>query len=110
MSSPSAPDRNQVAAAVVAGVRDVAAQRQGGEPPAVTESTRLLGRGAVLDSLGLVTLIVDLEERIEQEFGHSVTLASERAMSQASSPFLSVATLTEHICGLLQGADVNGRS
>ena len=63
----------------------------------VDDSTELLGR---LDSLGLVTLIVDLEERLQDDLGLGVALANERALSQRESPFRTVGTLTEYVLAL----------
>jgi acyl carrier protein len=64
--------------------------------------THLIGRGAVLDSMGLVTLIVDLEQRLEEDRDVYVVLADERAMSQQRSPFRTVGTLTDYICQLIE--------
>jgi acyl carrier protein len=63
---------------------------------AATAETALMGKGAVLDSLHLVNLIVAVEARIDEEFGVTVTLADERAMSQKSSPFRTVTTFAEY--------------
>ncbi len=62
----------------------------------VTEESALIGQGALLDSLGLVTLIVDVEQKIADDLGASVTLADERAMSATSSPFRTVSSLADH--------------
>jgi acyl carrier protein len=59
--------------------------------------TVIVGQGAVLDSIGVVSLIVDIEQRLEMEHSISVTLASERAMSQRSSPFRTAGLLAEHV-------------
>ena len=56
----------------------------------------------VLDSMGLVTLIVDVEQRLEEEYDEVVVLADERAMSQKRSPFLSVGSLADYICQLVE--------
>ena len=53
----------------------------------VSENSNLIGQDGLLDSLGLVNLILLVEERIADELGVSVTLADEKAMSQRSSPF-----------------------
>jgi acyl carrier protein len=58
---------------------------------------RLIGHEAVLDSMGLVNLIVELEQRLEEEYDMIVVLADERAMSQKNSPFRSVQTLADYI-------------
>lgn len=60
--------------------------------------TPLVGR---LDSLALVTVVVDLEDRIRDELGMTVTLASERAMSAKRSPFRTVGSLAEYVVASL---------
>jgi acyl carrier protein len=62
-----------------------------------TEETRLFGEKSGLDSMGLVTLIVDLEESVHTRFGKTVVIADERAMSRLNSPFRRVATLVDHL-------------
>ncbi|PCJ22157.1 MAG: hypothetical protein COB04_01215 [Gammaproteobacteria bacterium] len=59
-----------------------------------TESTRLLG---VLDSLGVVFLLTELEERLSDQLGVDIVLADERAMSQKTSPFRRVNTLIKYV-------------
>jgi hypothetical protein len=76
---------------------------RGAEAAAIDAKTRLFDREGILDSLGLVTLLADLELRLEDDFGLSLVLASERAMSRARSPFRSVSTLTEYICEIIDG-------
>ncbi len=63
----------------------------------VTGDTVLVGKDAVLDSLGVVSLIVEVEQRLEGEHGISVTLANDKAMSQRNSPFRTVEVLTDHL-------------
>ena len=63
--------------------------------------TQLYGDGGHLDSIGLINLIVTLEQEIEDEFDTSVTLADERALSQKQSPFQTVNSLANYIEGLL---------
>lgn len=65
-------------------------------------NTRLFGRGGLLDSLGLVRLIVAIEGALEEELGVSVVLADERAMSQKNSPFRTIESLTNYIVLLLE--------
>ena len=55
----------------------------------------LIGKDAGLDSLGLVNLIVLVEEKIQQGFGVGITLVDERAMSQSKSPFRTLGSLSE---------------
>ena len=67
-----------------------------------TSETKLYGGSGALDSLALVSLITDLEERISDEFEKDIILADEKAMSQRTSPFRSVETLTNYIQKLLE--------
>ena len=72
-----------------------------GTAPAKDPETPLIGPGAALDSLGLVTLIVTLETRVADELGRSVTLANEQAMSRTRSPFRTLGTLAAYLDELL---------
>jgi acyl carrier protein len=96
--------RTEIAALVLASLRSVLSQKDGSSPELTGESTYLIGSGSLLDSLGLVNLIVDLEQRLENEHGISITLADERAMSQKHSPFRTVGSLADYICLLRGGA------
>ena len=68
-----------------------------------TETTTLFGEN--LDSMGVVFLVTDLEAKLSDELNIEVTLADERAMSQKTSPFRSVKTLTKYIEMLVAEAD-----
>lgn len=77
-------------------------EERDGERPALTEATRLLGRDAVLDSLGLVTLIVDVEDRLRSQHRVVIALADDSAMSRTRSPFLTVESFSQYISGALE--------
>jgi acyl carrier protein len=59
--------------------------------------TRLIGSSGLLDSMDLVSFIVELEEGISHEFSLDVELANDSAMSSRTSPFLNVSTLSDYI-------------
>ena len=61
----------------------------------------LFGRDGVLDSLGLVNLVVAVEQAIEDEFGISVVLADEKALSLVNSPYRTIGSLAEHAKSLI---------
>jgi acyl carrier protein len=71
--------------------------------------TILFGKSGQLDSLGLVSLIVAVEQNIEDEFGVGITLADERAMSQQNSPFKTVAALSDYVALLLADNESSSR-
>lgn len=59
------------------------------------EAVKLLGSRAVCDSLGLVSYLVALEERVNDTLGTGISLMSDRAMSQERSPFRNLAALVD---------------
>ncbi len=67
-----------------------------------SRETVLFGRLSELDSLGLVNLIIATEQAIEEEFGVTITIADERAMSQKNSPFKTLGALIDYACLLLE--------
>lgn len=67
-------------------------------------STRLFGENGVLDSMGLVSLVVAVEQAIDEELDASISLADEKALSQKNSPYRTIETLAEYAEKLLQEA------
>lgn len=63
---------------------------------------KLFGSSGQLDSIGLVNLIVIIEEQIDDELDINISIASEKAMSQKRSPFRSIAALSEFVELLVQ--------
>lgn len=96
--------RSKITGMVISSLQDVLIMNNGDSAKLATigEDTHLIGRQSVLDSMGLVTLIVELEQLLEEEYDVAVVLADERAMSQKNSPFRSVQTLTDYVCRLIE--------
>ncbi len=82
---------------VVLGCLRDAVEQSGGDAGAVSADTPIVGPGAVIDSIGVVSLIVDIEQRLEMDYQVSVTLASDKAMSQKHSPFRTAGVLADHL-------------
>ncbi len=61
----------------------------------------IYGSNSNLDSLGLVSFIIGLEQNIEDKFNQSISLADEKAMSQKSNPYQNINTLADYIISLL---------
>ena len=87
---------------VLESIKDVNASRSAKQQIQPAAETILLGPGGTLDSLGLVELIVTIEERANKAFGVSVSLASDQALSQRHSPFRSVEALSEFLSRLTE--------
>ena len=66
---------------------------------AVAADAPIFGPDSSLDSLGLVGLLLDVEEGL-QEIGCDVVLSDERAVSQKRSPFRNVSSLVAYISTL----------
>tara|TARA_B100002051_G_C16640855_1_gene588538 strand:+ start:337 stop:636 length:300 start_codon:yes stop_codon:yes gene_type:complete len=62
---------------------------------------KLYGEQSNLDSLGLVSFIVGLEQNIEEAFNTTISLADEKAMSQKNNPYESIQNLKNYIQKLL---------
>ncbi|MFT3923596.1 MAG: hypothetical protein QM778_13780 [Myxococcales bacterium] len=79
-----------------------------GNTAEVTEDTVIVGPGAALDSVEVVALIVNIEQSLEMDHDVSVTLASDKAMSQRSSPFRTVGVLADHILSVIAENSLEG--
>lgn len=62
----------------------------------VTPDAPLFGRHGQIDSMGMVALIIDIEEALGSA-GYDVILTAERAMSRTQSPFKDVPSLVAYI-------------
>jgi acyl carrier protein len=89
-------DRKVAIEIVLSCLKD-AVDQNGGDASGITEETVIVGPEAVIDSIGVVSLIVDIEQKLEMDYQVSVTLANDRAMSQRSSPFRTATVLADHI-------------
>jgi acyl carrier protein len=67
-----------------------------------TSETSLFGQEGILDSIGLVTLVVAVEQGIEDRYGAFVSLADDKAFAQKTSPFRSVGSLAEYAAQIIQ--------
>ena len=66
-----------------------------------SHDTALHGEMGGLDSLGLVNLIVGVEEGIEERTGVMLSLVDELIVVTEESPFRTVGALVEYVAGLL---------
>lgn len=94
-------DRKVAVDIVMKSLRDVLEQTGAESLDDMTEDTQIVGDGAVLDSVEVVSLIVEVEQHLEMDHDVSVTLASDKAMSQRKSPFRTVGVLADHVCAVI---------
>ncbi len=94
--------RQEIVNLIIETANDLGEDELGNAGP-LTEDSVLFGKDGALDSMGLVTLIVAVEQAIEDRFGAAAGLADEKAMSQAKSPYRTVATLADYAHEQLNG-------
>ena len=71
------------------------------EQISLDSSSSIYGANSNLDSMGLVSFIVGVEQNIEDKFNQSISLADEKAMSQKTNPYQNINTLADYILHLL---------
>jgi acyl carrier protein len=103
--------RDELIRMIIEVVKDYLESVDGGTSGPIGEKARLFGSGGLLDSLGLVTVVLDIEQRLDDELGVMVRIVDERAMSQKRSPFRYVGDLADYVLILLGevSADVADR-
>jgi acyl carrier protein len=77
-------------------------------PQELEEDTVIFGREGFLDSLGLVTLVLSIEQQVNDEFGVTISIADDRAMSQKNSPFRTIGRLSDYVSMLVGEASGAG--
>ena len=90
---------------VISSINEILSQEseEVGQPlPNIEPSTILLGKKGVLDSLALVSAVVNIEEKLTDDYGLDIVIADERAMSQEKSPFRTVESLAGYISILIK--------
>ena len=91
-----------VTSMVLKAIAELNQQRQADQRLPLSDDTALSGEGGRLDSLGLVNLVVLVEQYVEDSFGCHVGLTDGEAVSGDESPFHTVASLSRHITMLLE--------
>jgi hypothetical protein len=68
----------------------------------IASTSPLIGTGTVITSLGLVSVIADVEMSLAEEDGLELTLVSEDALSRSSSPFRTIEALADYVLELVK--------
>lgn len=71
----------------------------------MNEETGIYGSSGRLDSMGLVSLLVAVEQAVEDEFDVEIAIANAKAMSQKNSPFKTVGSLADYVTELVKEAE-----
>jgi len=99
------PTDERITNAVLAAVDEVNQQLPGGVQIEKSLDAPLYGSSGKLESLDFVTLIMEVEEKINAEFGTDITIADENLLSKQKSPFSTLGTLIEYLQDLLKEAN-----
>src|SRR5262249_40376743 len=101
-----APNMNNKTAyeIVLTSLQEVFVQSGLDAPATINDDTVLVDKNAMLDSLDVMALIVEVEQRVENDHDVSVTLANDKAMSAKNSPFRTVAVLSDHVVAMVAEA------
>ena len=87
---------------VIGCVREVRVQQDMDVPEDLGPDTALFGENGLFDSVGLVSLVVEAEEAIEDALGAQVSLDDQKAMSQKHSPYKTIGSLAEYAAKLVE--------
>ena len=94
-------DKKEIFSIVINQVTELNETLPDGKKIQVDENTILFGNGSGIDSLSLVSVIVDLEMLFSNEYDYDISLTDDRAMTRAISPFDNISSLVDYINELL---------
>ena len=95
------PDRAEIEALVFEALETLNTELPADQQVAINAATALFGADATLDSLSLVSVIVDVETGLTLRFEREISLTDDRAMAREVSPFTDVSALVDYILELL---------
>ncbi len=85
-------------------LQDVLADSDAEYSAEVTAMTQLVGEGAAITSLSLISFITGIELAIEEKYDTELTLVSEEALSRRKSPFRMIDALSDYVLTLVSVA------
>jgi len=91
--------KDSIESIVLDAVRTLNLGRDADHQLEVSRTAPLYGKNSALDSLGLVALLIEIEEAL-RDVGIEVSLSDERAMSLRHNPFRDVPSLVDYIYAL----------
>lgn len=87
---------DEIESLVLACMQRLNEQREPGQRLAIGPDAPIFSDSSPLDSMGLVTLMMDIEDALADR-GLEVSLSDARAMSAKQSPYRTVQTLVEFV-------------
>ena len=101
------PDTERIRKAVYAAVDELNQQLPGGVQVEKSLEAPLYGASGKLESLDFVTLIMEVEGKVNAEFGTDITIADDNLLSKEKSPFSTLGTLIDYLQELLKEQPAN---
>lgn len=89
--------KNEIVELVISQVENLNNSLDISDKIVVTPQTILFGTNSSIDSLSLVSVVVDLEMFLSDHIGKEISLTDDRAMTREISPFDSITTLADYI-------------
>lgn len=102
------PTTQELTQLISAAARDLAVEQGLAVPASLDADVHLFGENGLLDSMALVSLVVSVEQLIEEKYGTPVALADEKALSQRSSPYRTIGSLAAYAAGELEAHGRHG--
>ena len=96
--------REKVSELVKEAVTDLNDELQYDSLNAPSDDTAIFGDEDGIDSLSLVRLVVDIEQRVQESLDKQVSLTDEKAMSARRSPYRSVGSLVDFVLEQMEAA------
>jgi acyl carrier protein len=93
--------KEEVLKIIIENVNNLISTFPTGEQFPVDENTVLFGLNSEIDSLSLVSVIVDLEMEFYDNHNLEISLTDDRAMTRAVSPYDNISVLADYIVELV---------
>lgn len=94
--------KEQITATILATLKELTDTLPNDQKFVPDVNTKLFGVGSLIDSLTLVSFIVELETVFSTEFNMEIVLTDDRAMTREKSPFESVQELANYIAEIAE--------
>ena len=82
---------NEITAVIIRALNEILVER-GLDTVKESDDPQLFGSGSVIDSLDLVSIVVQIEEAVRESEGRTVEIVDENSVISNDSPFRTVST------------------
>jgi len=88
--------KDELVELIVQNIEELGDQEDVELPEKLGATTPMFGEAGFLDSMSLVSLVVAIEQSLEERYGKTISLADEKALSRQHSPYRTIETLAEY--------------